>query len=672
MTTTTYPNLLSPLHLDHITLKNRVLMGSMHVGLEEEPVWFKKYASFLARRAAGEVGLIVTGGFSPNFEGATKPFAGMLSNRFEARKHRYLTDAVHDAGGRIALQILHTGRYGYHPLIVSASAIKSPITPFKPRALSKKGIERTIRAFVNTAKLAKHAGYDGVEIMGSEGYLINQFIARHTNKRTDQWGGSFKNRIRFPVEIVRRVREAVGPEFIIIYRLSMIDLVPEGSTWAEVVILAKEIELAGATIINTGIGWHEARVPTIATVVPRAGYTWVTRKLMGEVSIPLITSNRINMPATAEQVLANGDADMVSIARPLLADPDWVKKAMNARSDEINTCIACNQACLDHVFQNKRASCLVNPIAGYETELRVHPVKRRKKIAVVGGGMAGLAFASTAQERGHEVTLFEKSSALGGQFLLAQKIPGKAEFAETIRYFTNRMKRSGVMINYETEVNRALLLDGKYDLVVVATGVQPREVNIPGIEHGKVLTYPEVILGASVGKNVAIIGANGIGFDVAELLLHQETDRSELENYQSTWGVDPNYANGGALQTPKEILPARIVTVCQRGAKKPGSSLGKTTGWIHRQALRAQKVTFLRNCTYQKIDDAGLHLLIDDKSETLAVDNVIICAGQVSVNKLAEQLKDILETHVIGGAKESHNLDAKRAIREGVELALSL
>ena len=667
-----YPHLLAPLDLGHITLKNRVLMGSMHVGLEEEPLKFKKYAAYLARRAAGGVGLIVTGGFAPNLEGASKPLAGMLTNRIEARKHRYVTDAVHDAGGRVAMQILHTGRYGYHPLIVSASAIQSPITPFKPRALSASGIERTIRAFVRAAKLAQTAGYDGVEIMGSEGYLINQFIAQHTNARTDEWGGSYENRIRFPIEIVRRTREAVGPDFVLIFRLSMLDLVPNGSTWEEVVMLAKRIEAAGATIINTGIGWHEARVPTIATLVPRAGYSWVTKRLMGEVDIPLITSNRINMPGTAEEVLARGDADMVSVARPFLADPDWVNKAAASTPEDINTCIACNQACLDHVFQNQRASCLVNPIAGYETELRLHPVVKRKKIAVVGGGMAGLSFATTAQERGHDVTLFEKSAIIGGQFTLAQKIPGKEEFAESMRYFGHRLETTGVDVRMETAANADTLVSEGFDAVVVATGVKPRELTIPGIDHPKVLTYPEAINGAQIGDKVAIIGASGIGFDVAEFLLHQEQEGTELEAYQAAWGVDPTYETGGALRQTSRPHAKREVTLCQRSDKKPGAGLGKTTGWIHRAALRAQGALFLSECAYEKIDDEGLHLRVAGSAELLEVDNIIICAGQVSVDTLVNELADRVEVHVIGGAKEAGELDAKRAIRDGVSLALEL
>jgi 2,4-dienoyl-CoA reductase (NADPH2) len=668
-----YPHLLAPLDLGHVVLKNRVLMGSMHVGLEEEHGPLNKMAAYFARRAEGGVGLIVTGGIAPNRDGAVKPLAAKLSNRYEVFKHRYVTDAVHEAGGRIAMQILHAGRYSYHPLAVAPSSIKSPISWFKPRALSKRGVERTIKAFVKCGQRAKQAGYDGVEVMGSEGYLLNQFIVTATNKRKDEWGGSYENRIRFPVEIVRRMREAVGPEFIIIFRLSMLDLVKDGSTWEEIVTLAKRIEEAGATIINTGIGWHEARIPTIGTMVPRAGFAWVTERLKGEVSIPLVTSNRINMPTTAEHVLATGQADMVSMARPFLADPDWVLKAEQSRDDEINTCIGCNQACLDHIFKNQRCSCLVNPFACQETEWKVMPVPAKRSVAVVGGGPAGLSAATTAAGRGHDVTLFEASDKIGGQFNMAKLVPGKEEFEETLRYFGKQLELTGVTVKLGQRVAPAELQG--FDVVVLATGVKPREVAIPGIEHPSVLNYVDVLRdNKPVGKKVAIIGAGGIGFDIAEFLAHEGPSPSlDTKAFLAQWGVDPTYATGGGLKEPQDHPPARDITLCQRKTGKLGGGLGKTTGWIHRAALKKAKVEMLADCTYERIDDDGLHITWRGEPRVLAVDNVIICAGQVPDRDLHGPLESSgVEVHLIGGADVAAELDAKRAIAQGARLGAAL
>ena len=669
-----YPHLLAPLQVGNITLRNRVLMGSMHVGLEEEWGRLDKMAAYFAARAAGGVGLIVTGGVAPNRRGAVKPFAGKLTNRYEAWKHRVVTDAVHEAGGRIAMQILHAGRYAYLPFSVAPSAIKSPITPFKPKALSARGVEGTISDYVRCAKMAQLAGYDGVEVMGSEGYLINQFIVKKTNKRTDQWGGDYENRIRFPIEIVRRMREAVGPDFIIIYRLSMLDLVKDGSSWEEIVQLGKAIEAAGASIINTGIGWHEARVPTIATMVPRAAYTWVTARLKGEVGIPLVTSNRINMPQVAEDVLSSGDADMVSMARPFLADPDWVRKAEEQRADEINTCIACNQACLDLIFQNKRASCMVNPLACYETEVVLEPTKNPKKVAVVGAGPAGLSFATTAASRGHEVTLFEAADAIGGQFQMARKIPGKEEFGETIRYFEKQLEITGVCVKLGSLATLETLGEG-FDSVVIATGVTPRAITLPGIEHSKVLSYVEVLReNAPVGGKVAVIGAGGIGFDVAEFLTHGEEhalgSQEAIDSYLEEWGVDAEMKTPGGLLKTGAPAPAREVFLCQRSDGKLGAGLGKTTGWIHRTALKRRKVTMLSKCSYDRIDDEGLHLTVRGESRVLDVDNVVICAGQLSRNELEGPLTERgIEVHVIGGAERAGELDARRAFDQGTRLA---
>ncbi len=677
-----YPHLLEPLDLGYVKLRNRVLMGSMHTGLEDDPKKFPRLEAYFAERARGGVGLIVTGGFAPNIEGWASPFSGRLTTSAAASKHKPITAAVHAEGGHIALQILHTGRYGYHPLAVAPSRLKSPISPFTPRALSERGIERQIRAFVRCAVLAREAGYDGVEIMGSEGYFINQFVAAHTNRRTDDWGGSFANRMRLPVEIVRRTRAAVGPDFILVYRLSMLDLVPDGSDWTEVVQLAQAIERAGATIINTGIGWHEARVPTIATSVPRAAFAWVTRKLKGHVGIPLCATNRINAPDVGERIIAAGDADMVSMARPLLADPEFVNKAASGRADEINTCIACNQACLDHVFQRKIASCLVNPRAGHETELRYEPVHAQKRIAVVGAGPAGLSCATVLAERGHRVDLFDSAGEIGGQFNLAKRVPGKEEFAETLRYFHRRLDVTGVDVRLGVRADLALLRDGGYDEVVLATGVTPRNPDIPGAdEHrasGRVLGYADVLLGRrACGPNVAIIGAGGIGFDVAEFLVtgtHSTT--LDLAAWQREWGVtDPEIARSG-LAAPVIEPPARHVYLLQRKPAPLGKGLGKTTGWIHRAALRMKRVEMLGGVNYERIDDRGLHVSYGEartKPTLLEVDNVVLCAGQEPLCDLYEPLRAAgTSVHKIGGADVAAELDAKRAIDQGSRLAARL
>jgi 2,4-dienoyl-CoA reductase (NADPH2) len=669
-----YPHLLAPLDLGFTTLKNRVLMGSMHTGLEEEKGGFQRMAAFYAARAKGGVGLIVTGGISPNLRGRLYPTAAQLSWPWQVGKHRLITDAVHAEGGKIALQILHGGRYSYHPFSVSASRVKSPITPFKPFALSGRGVKKTIRDYANCARLAQKAGYDGVEIMGSEGYLINQFLVTRTNRRTDEWGGSYQNRMRFAVEIVKAVREAVGPAFIVIFRLSMLDLVPDGSTWEEVVELAKAIEAAGATLLNTGIGWHEARVPTIATMVPRGAYTWVTRKLKSEVRIPLVTTNRINMPEVGEEILARGDADMVSMARPLLADPDFVVKAQSGRSDEINTCIACNQACLDHVFEQKRATCLVNPLACYETDLAFPKTAMAKKIAVVGGGAAGMSCAAFAAERGHQVTLFEASQELGGQLNIAKQVPGKEEFFETLRYFGRRLALAGVDVRLG---HRATPEDLKgFDEIVLATGVLPRVPKLPGIDHPKVLSYPQLLLERKpAGKRVAIIGAGGIGFDVAEFLV-TDGHSATTERYLKEWGVDHDHAHrGGLLEKPEVSAPARQVTMCQRKSDRMGASLGKTTGWIHRAALKAHQVKMMSGVSYERIDDQGLWIREGKEGalRCLEVDTVVNCSGQESQLELAGPLAALgVPVHRIGGAALASELDAKRAIREGAELAARL
>lgn len=667
-----FPHLLAPLDLGFTQLKNRALMGSMHTGLEESKNGFEKMAAYFAERAAGEVGLIVTGGIAPNRAGWVGPFSAKLSTRGETRKHEVITRAVQKEGGKICMQILHAGRYGYHPLAVAPTAIKSPISPFKPWKLSSKGVERTIDDYANCAVLAQDAGYDGVEIMGSEGYLINQFIVSKTNKRKDQWGGSYENRIRFPIEIVRRTREKVGNDFIIIYRLSMLDLVFDGSSWEEVEVLAKAIEEAGATIINTGIGWHEARIPTIATMVPRGGFSWVTKRLMGKVNIPLITTNRINTPEVAEQILADGHADMISMARPFLADALFVKKARENRSNEINTCIGCNQACLDHIFKRKQATCLVNPRAGYETELNYLPTKNQKKIAVVGAGPAGLAFATIAAERGHVVHLYEADSEIGGQFNMAKRIPGKEEFFETLRYFDQMIKKHGVHLHLNTKVSISLLGQGDFDEVVIATGVRPRNIHIDGIDHPMVLGYMDVLKhGKQVGNKVAIIGAGGIGFDVAEFL-SQKTGgaKQAVAAFMEEWGVDMELKNRGGLKESVLEEPAREIYLLQRSKGKLGAKLGKTTGWIHRTNLRKKEVKMIGEVQYVKIDDQGLHLIVYGKPTLLPVDNVIICAGQEPLQDLFEPLQSKhIKTHLIGGAYEAHELDAKLAIDQAARLA---
>ncbi|MDV2489153.1 NADPH-dependent 2,4-dienoyl-CoA reductase [Acinetobacter johnsonii] len=671
-----YPHLLAPLDLGFTTLKNRVLMGSMHVGLEEVEGGYDRMAAFYAERAAGGVGLIVTGGISPNDHGVTFHAGSKLDTLEEAEKHKVITQAVHDAGGKIALQILHTGRYSYQAENVAPSAIQAPINPVKPHALTSAEVNQTIADFANCAKLSQIAGYDGVEIMGSEGYLINEFIAARTNHRDDEWGGSYENRIRFPIEIVKRTRAEVGENFIIIYRLSMLDLVEGGSTLEEVIQLAKEIEKAGATIINTGIGWHEARIPTIATKVPRAAFTWVTKKLKGSVQIPLVTSNRINTPEMAEHVLAQGDADMVSMARPMLADAEFVLKAEQGRSDEINTCIGCNQACLDHIFSMKIATCLVNPRACYETELIFKESAEKKNIAVIGAGPAGLSFATYAAERGHQVTVFDAANQIGGQFNIAKTVPGKEEFYETIRYFKRKIElQPNIRLVLNHLVTYEELQDSDYDDIVVATGVTPRELNIPGVEHPKVLTYIQALKERlPVGRRVAIIGAGGIGFDTAEYLSHEgESGSLNPEKFYDEWGIDTSYAHVGGLKQPSVEQSEREIYLLQRKSNAVGAGLGKTTGWIHRTGLKHRDVKMIAGASYDKIDDQGLHITVNDQPIVLEVDNVIICAGQESYTAMYDQLKaDGKNVHLIGGAKEAGELDAKRAIRQGAELAATI
>ena len=668
----TYPHLFAPLDLGHVTLPNRILMGSMHTGLEDRARDFDKLAAYFAERARGGAGLMVTGGIAPSIEGWLKPFGGRLTMPWHKPRHRKLTRAVHAEGGRICLQILHAGRYGYHPLSVAPSKIKSPITPFTPRALSSRGVERAIDSFVHCATLARDAGYDGVEVMGSEGYLINQFLAARTNQRTDAWGGDAARRMRFAVEIVRRMRAAVGQDFIIIYRLSMIDLVEGGQDWSEIVALAKAIEAAGASLINTGIGWHEARIPTIVTSVPRAGFAWVTRKLKGEVAIPLIATNRINMPEVAERILAGGEADMVSMARPLLADPAWPNKARAGRSDRINTCIACNQACLDHVFQNRLASCLVNPRACHETELTIVPATLRKRIAVIGAGPAGMACASTLGERGHHVTLVDQAGEIGGQFNYAKQIPGKEEFHETLRYFRHRLDDTGVEVRLNQQAEAAWLVAGGYDEVVIATGITPRKVDFPGSGDPRVLSYLDVLAShRPVGPRVAIIGAGGIGFDVAEYLVEQApSPTTDVARWTREWGVDMQLAQRGGLQKAQPEPPARQVWLLQRSEGRPGARLNKTSGWVHRATLKAKQVTMLGHVAYERLDEQGLHISVDGKPQLLPVDNVVICAGQEPNRRLADELIGAgLTVHVIGGADVAAELDAKRAIAQGTELA---
>ncbi|WP_228926840.1 NADPH-dependent 2,4-dienoyl-CoA reductase [Streptomyces sp. DH7] len=668
-----YPNLLSPLDLGFTTLPNRVLMGSMHIGLEEAERGFERMAAFYAERARGGVGLMVTGGIAPSERACSFPGGAKMTTEAEAEQHRAITSAVHAAGGRIAMQILHFGRYAHHPDLVAPSALKAPISGFTPNALTDDQVEETIEEFVRAAGLARLAGYDGVEIMGSEGYLINEFIVSATNHRTDRWGGSYENRMRLPVEIVRRVRERVGDDFILIYRLSMLDLVPGGSTLEEVVTLAKEIEAAGATIINTGIGWHEARIPTIATSVPRGAFSWVTEKVRGAVSVPLVTSNRINTPEVAEEILASGRADMVSMARPFLADPEFVAKAAAGRADAINTCIGCNQACLDHIFSLKITSCLVNPRACHETELVLSPTRTRKRVAVVGAGPAGLACSVTAAERGHAVTLFDTADEIGGQLNVARRVPGKEEFDETLRYFRTRLAELDVEVRLSTRADTGTL-DG-YDEIVLATGVEPRTPAIPGTDRPDVVSYLDVLRdGAPVGDRVAIVGAGGIGFDVAEFLTDGGDAASlDADTFFRQWGVDTSYAERGGLRAPERPSSPRTVHLVQRRTTKVGAGLGKTTGWIHRTELRHRGVEMIAGASYDLIDDEGLHLTVDGERRVLPVDTVVLCAGQEPRRELYEELRaGAVPVHLIGGADVAAELDAKRAIRQGTELAAAL
>jgi len=672
-----YPHLLAPLDLGFTTLKNRVLMGSMHTGLEETKDW-PRVAEFYAERARGGVALIVTGGMAPNPEGGVFPGAAGLYTPQDIENHRVITDAVHKAGGKIAMQILHAGRYAYSPDCVAPSPVKSPISPFPPKELDEDGIEKQIADIVTAATRAQEAGYDGVEVMGSEGYFLNQFIVTHTNKRTDRWGGSYENRIRLPIEVVRRVREAVGPEFILIYRLSMIDLIPEGSTHAEVVQLAQEVEKAGATIINTGIGWHEARVPTIATSVPRKAFAWVTKKLMGKVGIPVITSNRINMPDVAEEVLAEGCADMVSMARPFLADADFVNKAAEGRADQIAPCIACNQACLDHTFSGKLTSCLVNPRACHETVLTYAPTETPKSIAIIGAGAAGLSTGIIAAERGHRVTIFDKADQIGGQLNMAKAIPGKEEFIGLVDWYARMVETAGITLRLGVAPGVEDLRG--FDEVVIATGVTPRDPQIPGQDGPNVLSYVDVLLHkAPVGKRVAVIGAGGIGFDVAEFLVHEgESPTEDLTLWKTEWGVsDPARDRGGvAPEGPRPEAPARQVTLLQRKNEKPGKRLGKTTGWIHRAALKMKQVEMAAGVNYERIDEKGLHISFGEARENptlIEADTIVLCAGQVSNRSLADELEAAgIEAQVIGGADVAAELDAKRAINQGAHLAAVL
>lgn len=669
-----YPTLLTPLDLGFTQLRNRVLMGSMHTGLEEEKGGFDKLAAFYAERARGGVGLIVTGGIAPNLRGRLVPHGSQLSFPWQVAKHKKVTSAVHQEGGKIALQILHAGRYAYHPFSLAPSALKAPISPFKPRAMSERQIRGTIRDFGATAALAKAAGYDGVEVMGSEGYLINQFICERTNQRRDGWGGSSDNRMRFPLEIVRAIRERVGTDFIIIFRLSMLDLVEKGSSLEEIIALGKALEQAGVTLINTGIGWHEARIPTIATSVPRGAFSWVTAELKKHLNVPLITTNRINTPEVAERILAQGDADMVSMARPFLADPEFVIKAAEDRADEINTCIACNQACLDHVFKQKRASCLVNPRACFETELTFGRVPQPKKLAVVGAGPAGLAFACYAAERGHQVSLFDQAAIIGGQFNFAKQIPGKEEFHETLRYFARRLEKCGVELYLGQRQSAESLLGGGFDEVILATGIRPRTPNIPGIEHPKVLNYLDVLRDHKpVGQKVAVIGAGGIGFDVAEYLVEKKAEGDadhHRDHWLKEWGIDKNLGERGGLMAPVIDAPERQIWLLQRKESKVGDGLGKTTGWIHRTVLKNRKVQMLSGVQYLRIDDEGLHIQVGESQQCLPVDQVIICAGQEPLRELQAGLQAAGKpVHIIGGADVAAELDAKRAIRQGAELA---
>ena len=668
-----YPHLFTPLDLGFTQLRNRILMGSMHTGLEDRARDFPRLAAYFAERAEGGVGLIVTGGFAPNVVGWLKPFGGKLSWPWEVRPHRQLTAAAHQHGAKICLQLLHAGRYAYHPLSVAPSKLKAPINPFTPRALSSRGVDRHIADYARSARLARDAGYDGVEVMGSEGYLINEFVAPRTNTRTDQWGGDAAQRMRFAVEIVRRIREACGPDFIIIYRLSLVDLVSDGSNWQEIVAQAQAIEAAGATLINTGIGWHEARIPTIATSVPRAAFAGVTAKLKPHVGVPLVATNRINMPDVAERILASGGADMVSLARPLLADPQWANKARAGRPERINTCIACNQACLDHVFENKLASCLVNPRAAHETELVYRPTASPRRIAVVGAGPAGLACATVAAERGHHVTLFDANDEIGGQFNVAKRIPGKEEFHETLRYFRHKLEETGVQLRLGTRVSADALAG--FDEVVLATGILPRKVDFPGAGHAKVVDYLDVLLGrVTVGPRAAIIGAGGIGFDVGEFLSHAGPSPSlDTASWMAEWGVDPSFEARGALARPVIVPSPRKLWLLQRSAGRPGAKLGKTTGWIHRATLKAKGVTQLGGVEYLGVDDAGLHIRVEGVVQLLDVDHVVICAGQESNRSLHAELAAAgISAQLIGGADVAAELDAKRAIDQGSRVAAAL
>ncbi|MGW5440286.1 oxidoreductase [Nocardia asteroides] len=675
---TAYPHLFEPLDLGHTTLRNRVVMGSMHTGLEDRAWDTNKLAAYFAERARGGVGLIITGGYAPNRTGWLAPFGGKLTTKSEAYRHRTITKAVHAEGGKIAIQILHAGRYSYMPTSVSASAVKSAINPFKPRALSAKGIENTIDDYARCAELAKFAGYDGCEIMGGEGYFINQFLAPRVNKRTDKWGGTPENRRRLPVEIAKRIRAAVGPDFIIVFRLSMAELVEKGQTFDEIIALAQELEAAGVDILNTDIGWHEARVPTIVTSVPRAAFVEFTAKVARRVNIPVCASNRINMPEIAEEILTRGDAALISLARPLLADAEWANKAMGDRADEINTCIACNQACLDHAFGNKKVSCLVNPRAGSETTLQLLPTRRAKRFAVVGAGPAGLSAAVNLAERGHHVDLFEADDKIGGQFDIARRIPGKEEFDESIRYFRRKIELTGVTLHLEKRVTADELIAGKYDSVVLATGVRPRIPNIPGIDHPMVLSYAELVKEEKpVGKKVAVIGAGGIGYDVSEYLTVEGHPTLKLDEWKEEWGVDADDEQvRGQLKQPKPSPAARDVVLLQRKSTPFGKDLGKTSGWVHRAALKAKGVEQVGGVNYERIDDAGLHISFGDKRENprvIAVDNVIVCAGQESVRELEEPLRAAgVELHLIGGADVAAELDAKRAIAQGTRLAARL
>jgi 2,4-dienoyl-CoA reductase (NADPH2) len=670
-----YPNLLSPLDLGFTTLRNRVIMGSMHTGLEDRAHHIDRLAEYFAERARGGVGLIITGGYAPNRTGWLLPFASELVSSAQARRHRRITSAVHEAGGKILLQILHAGRYAYHPLSVSASSIKAPINPFRPRRLSSRGVQSTVGDFARCALLAREAGYDGVEIMGSEGYLINQFLAPRTNKRSDGWGGTAEKRRRFPVEIVRQTRAAVGSDFIICYRMSMADYVVDGQSWDEILSLAADVEAAGATIINSGFGWHEARVPTIVTSVPNSAFVDVSHAVAGHVNIPVVASNRINMPQAAEQILADTHVQLISMARPLLADPEWVLKAQAARDDEINTCIACNQACLDHAFVKKTVSCLLNPRAGHETRLVLSPTRRARSIAVVGAGPAGLAAAVNAAQRGHQVTLFEANEFVGGQFDMARRIPGKEEFKETIRYFTTMLDKHGVAVRLGTRVSAAELAG--YDDVVLATGVAPRIPAIPGIDHPMVLTYAEAITGAKpVGQTVAVIGAGGIGFDVSELLVTDDSPTLNLKEWKAEWGAADPWEQRGALTTPIPTPPAREVYLLQRTNGAQGKGLGKTSGWVHRASLKAKGVQQLSGVNYERVSDDGLHISFGpnrQRPRLLAVDNVVVCAGQEPVRDLEDDLRRMgIDPHIIGGAAFAVELDAKRAIKQGTELAARL